>query len=74
MRGAEDEQRRSISGHRKNIVTDKPVSYATYYVMAEYDNLEEEKNRLENDLDEWHRKYPRWCRMNYPLGWATIKG
>lgn len=57
----------------QNIVTPKPVSYTTYYVIGEYEDLEMAKANLDNDLDEWVRKYPRWARENFPLGWATIK-
>lgn len=59
----------------KNIVTDKPVSYSRYLVIAEYNTEEEAVKNYESDIAKWvsENKGTTAYKLGYPFGFATIK-
>lgn len=58
----------------QNIISPDIVSYRRYFVIGEYDNLDEAKAKLDADVEKWKSKNRVYYKKNYPFAWATIKG
>lgn len=58
----------------QNIVTDKPVSYSRYLIIADYDSEEEAKAHYAADVAAWTEKNKGTIayKIGYPFGFATI--
>ena len=58
----------------KNVITDKPVSFDRYIILAEYETEEKARNNLEADAKKWmeENKDKPWYKFSYPFAWATI--
>lgn len=58
----------------QNIISSDIVSFRRYFVIREYDNLDEAKANLDADVEKWKSNNKAYYKMNYPFAWATIKG
>lgn len=58
----------------QNIVTDKPGTFASYWILKEYVTQCEAEVRLEQDVQEFRNRIGRKAYLQiYPLGWATVR-
>lgn len=58
----------------QNVISSDIVSFRRYFVIGEYDSLDEAKAKLEADVEKWKLKNKAYYKKNYPFAWATIKG
>lgn len=58
----------------QNIISSDIVSFRRYFVIGEYDNLDEAKANLDADVEKWKSNNKAYHKRNYPFAWATIKG
>lgn len=58
----------------QNIVSDKIVSYNSFYVIADYDTKEEAEANFKRDVDNWKRENrgKDWYKNHYPFAYASI--
>ena len=58
----------------QNIISSDIVSFRRYFVIGEYDNLDDAKANLDADVEKWKLNNKAYYKRNYPFAWATIKG
>lgn len=58
----------------QNIISSDIVSFHRYFVIGEYDSLDEAEARLDTDVENWKSNNKAYYKRNYPFAWATIKG
>lgn len=56
----------------QNIVSSSEVFYV-YWIVGEYDNLEEAMENLNKDVEQFKKRYPKFWKREYPTHYATIK-
>ena len=56
----------------QNIISPDIVSFRRYFVIGEYNTLDEAK--LDVDVENWKSNNKVYYKRNYPFAWATIKG
>ncbi|MEH2937071.1 MULTISPECIES: hypothetical protein [Bacteria] len=58
----------------QNIISPDIVSFRRYFVIGEYNTLDEAKAKLDVDVENWKSNNKVYYKRNYPFAWATIKG
>lgn len=56
----------------QNIVSSSEV-FHKYWIVGEYDNLNEAMERLDKDIEQFKKQYPKFWKIEYPTHSATIK-
>ena len=58
----------------QNIISPDIVSFRRYFVIGEYNTLDEATAKLDVHVENWTSHNKVYYKRNYPFAWATIKG
>ena len=56
----------------QNVVSSSEV-FHVYWIVGEYDSLDEAMENLNSDVDKFKKRYPKFWKQEYPTHSATIK-